>query len=760
MPPESALLSTLNPAQKKAVTVVQGPVLVIAGPGSGKTRVLTHRVAYLIQECGISAAAIMAVTFTNKAARVMKERLEELVGNRAQYLTIGTFHAICARLLRREAPRWGMPRSFVIFDADDQLTVIKQALKDLKLDDKMYPPRTIQHTISRAKDELLRPEDYVPPTYWHEVAGRVYKRYQEILQANDALDFDDLLMTTACMLRDYSDIREAYQNRYQHILVDEFQDTNTAQYQLVKLLTGKQRNLFVVGDPDQSIYSWRGANIGNIRSFTRDFSQAQTVLLEQNYRSTQTILDAAHGVISRNPDRVDKKLSACRTERLPLVIYEAYDEQDEAEFVVREIQRLVSQKIGRKGDCAVMYRTNAQSRVLEDAFVRHNMPYKLIGATRFYERREIKDVLAYLRLIHNPFDNISLLRIINVPARRLGSKTVAALEDWATLKQIPVYAALQLLKESDADTPFSTTVRKALLEFLQLLDDLLAAKKDHDLIQLLDLVLERTGYAAHVRDRTEEGEERWANIMELRSLAQEYLSSGAPSEGEDARPLSADDSLSALLEEVALVSDQDEIKEGADAVTLLTLHTAKGLEFGTVFMVGMEEGILPHSRSKEEAEGMEEERRLCYVGITRAKERLYLVHTFRRTLYGAQSVSEPSRFLRDIPETLVQGRAKAAPEASRAEKRTLPLGRAIVMPAPGRSVERKNLPRPAAQLEPARPKLRQVAFVAGDQVKHAQFGDGVVINSEIAGDDELVTVAFIGRGIKRLAASFAGLVKK
>jgi DNA helicase II / ATP-dependent DNA helicase PcrA len=578
-------------------------------------------------------------------------------------------------------------------------------------------------------------------------------------------------MATARMLRDLPDIRDAYQNRYQHILVDEFQDTNTAQYQLVKLLTGKQRNLFVVGDPDQSIYSWRGANIGNIRSFTRDFSQAQTVLLEQNYRSTQTILDAAHGVISRNPDRVDKKLSACRKERLPLVIYEAYNEQDEAEFVVREIQRLVAQKISRKGDCAVMYRTNAQSRVLEDAFVRYNVPYKLIGATRFYERREIKDVLAYLRLVHNPYDNISLLRIINVPARRLGSKTVAALEDWAAQKQIPIYAALQLLKENVADAaqkpepgapPYSATVRKSLLEFLQLLDDLLATKKDHDLIQLLDLVLEHTGYASHVRDGTEEGEERWANIMELRSLAQESLSAGELAETDAAGHPSAEASLSALLEEVALVSDQDELKEGADAVTLLTLHTAKGLEFGTVFMVGMEEGILPHSRSKEEAEGMEEERRLCYVGITRAKERLYLIHTFRRTLYGTQSMSEPSRFLRDIPETLVQGRGKATPavEAPKTEKRVLPLGRAVVRPAPGHSVEHKNLPHPAAQSQPARPKARHAAFAAGDQVKHAQFGDGVVINSEIAGDDELVTVAFIGRGIKRLAASFAGLVKK
>ncbi len=759
----SPLLETLNPAQQKAVTLIEGPVLVIAGPGSGKTRVLTHRVAFLLRECGISAYNVMAVTFTNKAARVMRERLAELVSRRGDYLTIGTFHAICARILRREAPRWGMERSFAIFDSDDQVTVVKQALKDLNLDEKLYPPRTVLHAISRAKDELIEPADYNPPTYWHEAVSRIYKRYQEILAANTALDFDDLIMTTVRLLREHADVRQAYQERYVHVLVDEFQDTNTAQYELVKLWAGKHRNLFAVGDPDQSIYGWRGANIGNIRHFTRDFPDTQTVLLEQNYRSTQWILDAAHGVISRNPDRPDKRLQAI----LPLTVYEAYDEEEEAEYVAREIQRLVSQGITRAGECAVMYRTNAQSRVLEDVFVRRNMPYKLVGATRFYERKEIKDVLAYLRLIHNPYDDISLRRIINVPPRRIGPRAIATLEEQAAHLGVPMYTVLQLLEakrstdgEPDRvpDAAFGATVRRALLDFLHLFDELIAAKSDHTLLQLLDLVLERTGYAAYVRDGTEEGEDRWANIMELRSVAQEF--SGVPLAEELAggEAAATELNLTALLEEIALVSDVDNLDERTDATTLLTLHSAKGLEFDTVFIVGMEEGILPHSRSLEEPAGMEEERRLCYVGITRAKRRLYLTHTFRRTLYGSHSVTEPSRFLKDIPEALFRRNGQQPPLSVATERPTMSArprpAFAELRPARSEQVSPRTRSEPTPQI------AREVTFRAGDQVRHAQFGNGIVISSEVTGGDELVTVAFVGKGVKRLMASFASLVKK
>ena len=767
----SPLLEALNPAQRKAVTLTEGPVLVIAGPGSGKTRVLTHRVAYLLRECGVSAYNVMAVTFTNKAARVMKDRLAELVGRRGDYLTIGTFHAICARILRREAPRWGMERSFAIFDSDDQVTVVKQALKDLNLDEKLYPPRTVLHAISRAKDELIEPHDYNPPTYWHEAVSRIYRRYQEILAANTALDFDDLIMTTVRLLREHADVRQAYQERYVHVLVDEFQDTNTAQYELVKLWAGRHRNLFAVGDPDQSIYGWRGANIRNIHHFTRDFPDTQTVLLEQNYRSTQLILDAAHCVISRNPDRPDKRLRATHREQIPLVVYEAYDEEEEAEYVVREIQRLVAQGVTRAGECAVMYRTNAQSRVLEDVFVRRNMPYKLVGATRFYERREVKDVLAYLRLLHNPYDDISLRRVINVPPRRIGARAIATLEERAARLGVPMYTALQLLEterdiegepDKALDVAFGTTVRRALLDFLHLFDGLVAAKSDHTLLQLLDLVLERTGYAAYVRDGTEEGEERWANIMELRSVAQEFSSVPLAEEPAADEASATELNLTALLEEIALVSDVDDLDEGTDATTLLTLHSAKGLEFDTVFIVGMEEGVLPHSRSLEEPAGMEEERRLCYVGITRAKRRLYLTHTFRRTLYGSHSVTEPSRFLKDIPEALFKRNGQqpafsAAPERPTTSARQHSVfefrpARNEQMPSRRDSVPPRPRPDPTEV-------AREATFRAGDQVRHAQFGSGIVISSEVSGGDELVTVAFVGKGVKRLMASFAALVK-
>ena len=788
MQEQSTLLNSLNAAQIEAVQLTDGPALVSAGPGSGKTRVLTHRVAYLITVCGIPAYNIMAVTFTNKAAKEMKRRLEELIGPESQSLTIGTFHAICARILRREAHHLGMKSSFVIYDTSDQLAVVKQALKDLDLDAKLYPPRAVLHTISRAKDELIGPEEYNPPTYWHEAAARIYKRYQELLEANDALDFDDLLVKVVLLLRDNQEVRAKYQRRYVHVLVDEFQDTNTAQYALVRLFSGGYQNLFVVGDPDQSIYGWRGANIGNIQSFHRDFPDAQLVLLEQNYRSTQDILDAAHHVISRNPGRQDKRLWTENEQRCPLVVTELYDESEEAEFVLGEIKRLVSRGQSRLGSCAVMYRTNAQSRVIEDAFVRQHVPYRLVGATRFYARKEIKDVLAYLRLVHNPDDNVSLLRVINVPPRRIGAKTLGRLESWAAKMDASVATAVRLLATITQegagseglvsemarriDLPafnrdFSAMPRKALLAFKRLLDDLLEAKDSYDLLELLDLLLERTGYADYVRDGTEEGEERWSNIMELRSVAQEYVG------------VEAEEALTTLLEEIALVSDVDNLDEEKDAVTLMTLHAAKGLEFHSVFMVGMEEGLLPHSRSLEEPEGMEEERRLCYVGITRAKERLYMTHAFRRTLYGNQSVSEASRFLRDIPDELVQGRATSEakslprsvrPGRSRSITRTGRdlLGRSKsaqpqVSPAAPRRVgmapARERDTSLAARRERAAARVAQAQYKAGDPVHHAQFGDGVVVDSRMSGGDEIVTIAFDGRGVKRLAASFANLKK-
>nr|MBC7245693.1 UvrD-helicase domain-containing protein [Chloroflexota bacterium] len=730
------LLSELNPAQRKAVEALHGPVLILAGPGSGKTRVLTYRIAYLVKQCGIDPYNLMAVTFTNKAAKEMRGRLERLIGQQQlERLTIGTFHAICARILRREAQTLGLPSNFIIYDQDDQVGLIRQALRELNLDEKLYRPTAIQAAISKAKRALLTPEQYNPPTYWHEIVARVYSRYWELLRANSALDFDDLLMLAVQLFTEHPTIRQKYQHRYVYVLVDEFQDTDNAQYEWLRLLTAEHKNLFVVGDEDQSIYGWRGADFRNILRFRKDYPEAQVVLLEQNYRSTQNILDAARHVIALNTQRTDKKLWTNNETGLPIIVHEAYDEQEEAEFLVSEIENLVAKRMVCLSDCAVMYRTNAQSRVLEDAFVRHGLPYKLVGATRFYERREIKDVLAYLRLIHNPYDDISLKRILNVPPRGIGDRTRETLEKWAEANHIPLYTALQLLKQgqetsaSSQDTltqealstpmslPFDSRSAKNLLSLLDLLDHLLAIRGESSALQLLDRLLADSGYSEYIRDGTEEGEERWENIQELRTVAQEYAH------------LPPDTALTTFLEDVALVSDVDNLREETNAVTLLTLHMAKGLEFDTVFIAGFEEGILPHSRSLEEPEEMEEERRLCYVGMTRAKCRLYLVYTFRRTRFGNQATSQPSRFLRDIPSRLIKG---------------------AIIPAPAR------LKADLGQASPAR--QTSGSFHPGDRVRHPQFGEGIVVNSQMQGQDEEVIVAFAGKvGIKRLLTSFAAL---
>jgi DNA helicase-2/ATP-dependent DNA helicase PcrA len=705
------ILAELNPAQREAVEAPEGPILVVAGPGSGKTRVLTHRVAYLIKHYGVSPYRIMAVTFTNKAAQEMKERLHRLLGPQLCQITIGTFHAICVRILRREAQHLPYDRDFVIYDDGDQLSLIRQCLKELDLDEKDFSPRAIQNAISRAKSQLIGPQEYVPTSYKHEATARVYHRYQQLLLENNALDFDDLLMVTVQLLRHNEEVMHKYQRLYQHILVDEFQDTNVAQYAILKLLAGEHRNLFVVGDEDQSIYAWRGADFRNVQRFRDDYPDARVILLEQNYRSTETILEAAHNVIARNVQRVPKALWTENEPGVPVTAYEAYDGEEEAQYVLQEIRRLVAEDSYELGDLAVMYRTNAQSRALEEVFVRAGVPYKLIGATRFYERREIKDVLAYLRVIHNPRDAISLYRIINVPRRAIGRKTLDRLEAWAESNGVSLYDALKLLREEKEDEALDRRGRNSLLDFLELMEELIAASREMDVLELLDLTLEGTGYAAYVRDGSDEGEERWENIEELRSVAQEYAS------------LPAGESLTAFLEDVALVSDVDNLDEQVKAPCLLTLHMAKGLEFPVVFIVGLEEGMLPHSRSMDTPEELEEERRLCYVGITRAKKRLYLLHTFRRILFGRDELSEPSRFLRDIPARLFQGAEDTEPRRSPPQPTTI------------------------------------ARFRAGNRVRHPQFGEGIVLNSKLSGEDEEVTVIFESVGAKRLLTNFADLEK-
>ena len=1081
------LLKGLNPQQQKAVTAPDGPVLVLAGPGSGKTRVLTHRVAWLVLERDVAPWRIMAVTFTNKAAREMRERLERLLGpSSARSLTLGTFHATCARILRREAEAAGIPRDYAIFDADDQLRLVKQAIRDLNLDDKRYRPQAVHGAISRAKNELIPPEAYSTGSYYGEVVKRVYERYQALLEANSGLDFDDLLMVTVRLFDRNPDVLAKYQERYRHILVDEFQDTNQAQYVLLRQLSGRHHNLFCVADEDQclptgttvatpdgvrpveeikagdvilaaagrcatipvtvkqvyrksyagklveirtvggyvlratpnhvlfarmgrptdkyyvylmyrhdkgyrigatvgarsdgirdykvsglsirgnqenadkiwvlrvcdtkdeaayyeqyfayeygiptmvfhttgrrmrftqeyidrlyasidtrerakrlmeelylhpdyphhrprgiageraphrvvvnlslfgdtrssatspwhahrialntsdpslkqqmvdqgysvrrgrrntwyigtcrlsyedaltltkalsdagggleihqaafltdarkpggqtlkydfhpaahihpsmfvavlhngsivedevnevtwsdyegdiydldidivhnyiadgvvvhnSIYRWRGADYRNIRRLRDDHPDLVTILLEQNYRSTQTILDAAHAVIRHNPDRTDKALFTRRGRGPEIVVHEAYDQDDEAQFVVDTIAQLATQEGVRPGDCAVMYRTNAQSRALEDAFIRAGLPYRLVGATRFYARREIKDLIAFLRLIHNPTDGVSMARVINVPPRGIGRKTVAALEDAARERGVSVYEVLKEIPNPKAQNPkLGTRAQRALVAFLELLEGWMAAREHLTVAQLIDRVLEDTRYADYLRDGTEEGEDRWANVLELRNVAAEY-------EGL---------TLTDFLADVALVSDVDNLDDEVDAPTLLTLHSAKGLEFPVVFITGLEEGMLPHIRSFDDPEQMAEERRLMYVGLTRAKDRLYLTYAFMRTRYGDSEPSVPSRFLDDIPPQLVGGSWRKRQEAGGRRQE-----------AEGRRQE----------------EVRNSQFRVGQRVRHATFGEGLVMESRIDGGDEIVTVLFEEVGLKRLMASLAHL---
>ena len=781
-------LEGLNPAQQEAVTVPAGPLLILAGPGSGKTRVITHRIAHLVHHGGVSPHRIMAVTFTNKAAREMRSRLEKLVGPGVDGLTMGTFHATCARILRREVQQIGLDPHFVIYDEDDQMNLVKSVLKELELDEKRYPARPFLNAISSAKSELIGPHQYgeFTKTYWQEVAARVYRRYQELLSLNRAMDFDDLLMVAVQLFRNCPETLERYQDRYLHLLVDEFQDTNIAQYALVKLLSGKHRNVCVVGDPDQSIYSWRSADIRNILNFEKDYPDLKVVMLEQNYRSTGTILEVAQGVISSNRMRKEKKLWTENPRGVPVTVFEAFDEGDEAGYVAREIERLVAREGYRLRDFAVMYRTNAQSRALEDAFLRYGLRYKLVGGTRFYERREVKDVVAYLRLIQNPDDGVSLARVVNVPPRGIGARTVAELDRVARRREVSLVEAMRIATSEELDdgrpaVPLMPRVRNAVASFLEMMGSLLQARSELGIMELLELVLERTGYKAYLRDGSDEGEERWENVMELRTVARDY------------EHLSPEAALDGFLEGIALMSDVDGLREEEEGVTLITLHAAKGLEFPCVMIVGMEEGIFPHVRSFDDPAAMEEERRLCYVGITRAMRRLWLVYATRRTLYGNTNYNDPSRFLADIPPHLAEGSgveravqrrpSRNSPLASTPQRERRPsfnpsyeVGQAAQRREPPMTAKASgpsHRPDPtdqasrrvmgpgrevpiAPQPEPVGPE-REPTYRPGDRVYHPTFGNGVVVSSRVTRSDEEVTVAFEERGVKKLALSFAPL---
>ena len=724
------ILRRLNPQQHEAVTSPAGQILVLAGPGSGKTRVLTQRIAYLIHEQGVKPSHILAVTFTNKAAREMRARLDKMLGDdSAKSLTIGTFHAACARILRREAVAAGLSNNYLIFDTDDQLNVMKQVVKDLALDDKRYRPKSLLNAVSAAKNELIPPTAYPVQTYYDEVVARAYARYQDTLRKSDGLDFDDLLMETATLLRRDDLVRDKYRGRYRHLLVDEFQDTNMAQYVILHLLAQEHRSLYVVADEDQSIYSWRGADYRNIQRLREDFPEVQQHLLEENYRSTQVILDGAQAVIAQNTDRTPKHLFTRGRGGDRIMLHEAYDEREEADFVVREIMTLARSGYAYS-DIAVMYRTNAQSRALEEACVRYNVPYRLIGATRFYARKEIKDVLAYLRLAQTPDDDVSFMRVVNVPTRGLGARTLAVVAEAANaLEGSRFQGALHLLEQGT----LASRATKALKTFVGMVTRWQQLRTEVSVAQLLDAILADTGYEGYVRDGSDDGESRWENIQALRAVVAE-----AP-----------DVTLPEFLTDVALVADIDELSEEVRAVTFLTLHSAKGLEYPVVFLTGLEEGLLPHSRSMDSAQQVAEERRLLYVGMTRAEKRLYLTYAFRRG-WGQYSSSgdpsAPSRFLSDLPDAVLDRPRRAKKRSETAGTRSWGASwRDSAVRTPATS-SRAHTPAPAPQLH----------YRQGQRVRHTHYGEGIVLESQMDGRSEMVTVLFTnGIGAKRLLASMA-----
>lgn len=696
------ILKELNQEQVEAVKQIDGPVLVLAGAGSGKTKALTHRIAYLVNEKKISPSNILAITFTNKAAGEIKERVLKITDKRSdKNFNISTFHSFCSKLLRHEASKLGYNLSFSILDAQDQLTVIKQAMGELHIDTKRTAPEAVRSHISSAKNELMTAQDYAKHasgSFQHTVS-RIYPIYQEVLQRSQAMDFDDLLMNVVKLFETHPEVLEKYQNQFQYLLIDEYQDTNTAQYQLAQLLADIHNNIFVVGDDWQSIYSWRGANYQNILNFHRDYPDAKIIKLERNYRSTQNILDGAHAVIARNHNRSDKKLWTEQNEGEPITVYEALNEKNEGEFILREITRTQADTPATLNDFVILYRTNAQSRSLEETLLRAGTPYRVVGGVRFYERKEIKDMLAYLKLIHNPENNIALSRIINVPRRGIGKKGLADLEKLASNEGISIYEHLQ-----NIETPTAS-----IKDFVQTMKKITQKSQTMVLSKLLDFILTATGYKLMLKDESIEGETRLENIYELKSVMEKY------------DHLSSKEALETFLEEVSLISDIDNYNAQDEAITLMTIHSAKGLEFDYVFVAGMEENIFPHSRTLFDTEELEEERRLCYVAITRACKKVYLVYANERLLYGSLQNNSPSRFIADLPEHLVE------------------------------NVKRQNSHRYVKPGDQSDTKIK-----AGDKIVHKTFGDGVVISK--TGD--VITIAFMKEGIKNLASSIANIKLK
>lgn len=766
------LLKILNEQQQHAVAAPAGPTIVLAGPGSGKTRVLTYRIAYLVGVMNVPAWHILAVTFTNKAAREMGDRVNKILGDQADGIWLGTFHAVCGKILRREADLLPVTSDYVIFDQDDQEALLKEIIRENNLDEKQYRPASYLNEISRAKNELIGPEEYPINNYRDEQTQRLYRIYQDRLIKNNAMDFDDMLVYTTRLLDEYPIVRETYSHKFEHILVDEFQDTNLAQYAILKNLASLHNNLYVVGDEDQSIYRWRGADYRNLNRFKKDFKDTQVFLLEQNYRSSQNILDSAMAVIDRNQNRTHKQLETVRERGEKITMVVAEDDREEADTVVSAIRDGIRLRGQKPGNFAIMYRTNAQSRLFEEAFRREGINYRLVGAQRFYGRREVKDMLAFLRLVHNPLDEISLRRCINLPPRGIGQKTLESLQAQAAASGLTMGEVLLDLAKGRADLLESMGKEgRKLADFGEMLLRWRNTTQHNSLVLLFDRIVVDTGYEPYIRDKSDEGQDRWENLLELRSVVLEYEEEG----------------LANFLESMALVSDQDTLPENVEAPTMLTLHAAKGLEFDQVFIVGLDENILPHRRAVDDDEELAEERRLLYVGITRAKSKLTLSRARRRrSPYGSYEETLASRFLDDIPEEHLTGSPRGLPsrynyQRSSAYGRSYDDGLFSDGGSFGRgssygsgygssygrgsgSSGKKSGSSGSRWENPAWLQQKNIAkdppktkYKAGQQVKHPTYGRGVIKSCKIEFGDETVEVYFEGYGLKALVASMAKL---
>lgn len=751
MSSKERLLNGMNPKQKEAVVCTEGPLLLMAGAGSGKTRVLTHRIAYLIEEKGINPWNILAITFTNKAAKEMKERVKGLMGIEGEDVWVSTFHSMCVRILRRDVDHIGYSRNFTIIDSSEQLTLMKRVLKELNIDPKKYDPRSILGAISNAKNGLLTPADYqeTQGDFFTQVVGRCYEIYQKELRQNQCMDFDDLIMNTIRLFKENPEALAFYQNKFQYIHVDEYQDTNHAQYTLVNMLAARFKNLCVVGDADQSIYGWRGADMQNILDFEKDYPEAEVILLEQNYRSTKTILEAANQVIQNNRNRRDKSLWTENHEGPRIKYYRGQTERDEGQFVVREIQNQIANEGRDYGDFAVLYRTNAQSRAVEDILVKSNIPYTMVGGHKFYDRKEIKDISAYLSAIANPDDSISLERIINVPKRGVGPGSLDKLRQFAELHGFPLLEAAQNIELSNVTGKAAKELGKfgqIMAEFHQMIPYL-------TITELTEEVLEKSGYKEELRiQNTLESQARLENLEEFLTVTKEFDKQYANrSEEEGDAP---EDKLSIFLNDLALFSDLDNYEEETTQVTLMTLHAAKGLEFPVVFLVGMEENLFPLSRSLMEESELEEERRLAYVGITRAEEKLYFTNAFSRTLYGRTQYNQASRFVAEIESDLLEG--TSARPAQPIQSNT---SRGTFNPKVFKPVYQQ-----AQSAKPAVSTKKETGgdasdWKAGDKVSHKKWGTGTVVRVSGKAKDMELDVAFAQQGVKRLLAAFAPIEK-